>query len=178
MRGPWKCPFCKYISTRNWNVKSHIDRKHGRYGIPVHLLRSKATIISNSLAVMHTTDESVKNFYLNHDSIFKTLINQNDQREILLYDILEQISPQFREMEQLLISARIDHRTMQLILANAIISAVSSHNPIESINDSLKICYLFSTSTKMINSAAYVLNIVPASAKEILKLFLQTSSGQ
>ena len=99
--------------------------------------------------------------YFNEESIFKALIDQKDQREVLLYDILEQISPQFREIEQLLISLKSDYGTMQFILASAVISALSSQNPTESINESLKICYLFGTSSKMINCVAYILNISP-----------------
>ena len=62
--------------------------------------------------------------YFNEESIFNSLIDQKDQREILLYDILEQISPQFREIEQLLISVKSDYGTMQFILASAVISAL------------------------------------------------------
>jgi hypothetical protein len=67
------------------------------------------------------SDGSVKNLYFNEDSIFKSLIDQKDQREILLYDILEQISPQFREIEQLLISVKSDYGTMQFILVLLIV---------------------------------------------------------
>jgi hypothetical protein len=180
VKNPWKCPSCTYISTRNWNIKSHINRKHSGYGRPLPLLGRKTTIIGHNQTKNFTpySDGSVKNLYFNEDSIFRSLIDQKDQREILLYDILEQISPQFREIEQLLISVKSDYGTMQFILASAVISAVSSYSPTESINDSLKICYLFSTSTKMINCAAYVLNSTPAFAKEILKRFLPNSNGQ
>jgi hypothetical protein len=180
MKNPWKCPSCAYISTRNWNIKSHIKRKHSGYGRPLPLLGGRASRIGHVLSRNFTpySDESVKKLYLNEDSIFKSLIDEKDPREILLYDILEQISPQFREMEHLLISVKSDYETMQFILASAVICALSSHNPTESINDSLKTCYLFSTSTKMINCAAYVFNATPAWAKEILKRFLQTSNGQ
>jgi hypothetical protein len=176
MKGPWKCPSCSYISTRNWNIKSHINRKHSGYGVPLHLLRTKTAIISNSQDLIHDTDERVENLHLTPESIFKSIIDQKDEREVSLYNILEQISPQFREIEQLLVSANCDYKTMQFILTSTVISALSSNNPIESINDSLKTCYLFSTSAKMINYAAYVFNTTPALAKEILKRFLQTSN--
>lgn len=76
--------------------------------------------------------------YLKEESILKSLIDQKDHREILLYDILEQISPQFREMEQLLTSLKSDYGTMQSILASVIICAISSQNPTGSKNESLK----------------------------------------
>lgn len=180
MKNPWKCPSCTYVSTRNWNIKSHINRKHRGYGRPLPLLGGKATIIGHNRTKNFTpnSDGSVKNLYFNEESIFRSLIEQKDQREILLYDILEQISPQFREIEQLLISVKSDYGTMQFILASVVISALSSHNPTESINDSLKICYLFSTSSKMINCAAYVLNSSPGFAKECLKRFMPNSDGR
>ena len=37
IRSPCKCPVCDYISTRHWNVKSHIKKKHGGIGEPMRV---------------------------------------------------------------------------------------------------------------------------------------------
>ena len=37
IRSPCKCPVCDYISTRHWNVKSHIKKKHGNVGEPMRV---------------------------------------------------------------------------------------------------------------------------------------------
>ena len=169
---------CTYISTRNWNIKSHINRKHSGYGRPLPLLAGKETDHFQARNFTPYSGKSVRNLYLKEESILKSLIDQKDHREILLYDILEQISPQFREMEQLLTSLKSDFGTMQSILASAIICAISSQNPTASMNESLKTCHFFGTSTKMINFVAYFLNISPAWAKIILKRFLPAGTGQ
>src|SRR5947209_3854994 len=31
----WKCPRCDQTSSRHWNLKVHIKRKHGGTGVPV-----------------------------------------------------------------------------------------------------------------------------------------------
>ena len=180
MKNVWKCPSCTDLSTRNWNIKSHIERKHSGYGRPLPVPGHKAAIIGHNQTKNFTADSegSFKNLFFDEDNIIKLLIDQNDQREILLYDILEKISPQFREIERLLTSIKSDYGNIQLILSSAVINAVCSHSPTESISDSLKICHLFTTSTKMINCVAYVLNSTPAFAKEVLKRFMPNSNSK
>ena len=46
MRSPYTCPNCEYISTRNWNVKSHINKKHGGLGEPVRIYRGRELALS------------------------------------------------------------------------------------------------------------------------------------
>jgi hypothetical protein len=35
----WGCPICEQTSSRNWNMRRHIERKHNRLGQPVDLLK-------------------------------------------------------------------------------------------------------------------------------------------
>ena len=46
MRSPYMCSNCEYISTRNWNVKSHINKKHGGLGEPVRIYRGRELALS------------------------------------------------------------------------------------------------------------------------------------
>lgn len=45
-REPWHCPNCSQTSTRLWNLRTHIKRRHGAIGVPVR--RSTNSIYSDA----------------------------------------------------------------------------------------------------------------------------------
>ena len=52
MRGKWKCPHCNQISSRHWNLKIHIQRRHLGMGVPMYMNAESATSLS---PILHET---------------------------------------------------------------------------------------------------------------------------
>ncbi|MFI5405257.1 MAG: hypothetical protein ACHQ1D_01955 [Nitrososphaerales archaeon] len=46
MRGKWKCLYCNQISSRHWNLKMHIQRRHLGMGVPMYMSAGSATSLS------------------------------------------------------------------------------------------------------------------------------------
>jgi hypothetical protein len=83
-----------------------------------------------------------------------------------LYDTLEKLVPRFEEMEQVLSSYSSEEK--QEIIGEVIIHAISSPDPIRSMNGKLDAIRKGSSVHRMINCAALSLGVPPTAAKEML----------
>ena len=101
MRSPCKCPDCEYISTRHWNVKSHIKKKHGGVGEPVRVYGRRELAISEQQSTL-SHENSLQN--LTNDNLelieFESF-KRNDWREMQLAKKFKAIVPQFSEFRQI-----------------------------------------------------------------------------
>ena len=102
MRSPYSCPNCEYISTRNWNVKSHINKKHGGLGEPVRNYRGRELALSEQENIPYHKN-SLKDLINEYPTLSEfQLFNRNDAREMELAKKFKAIVPQFLELERLL----------------------------------------------------------------------------
>jgi hypothetical protein len=83
-----------------------------------------------------------------------------------LYDTLEKLVPRFEEMEQALSIYSSEEK--QKIIGDTIILAISSPDPIRSMNGKLEAIRKGSSVRRMINCAALSLEVPPSAAKEML----------
>ena len=175
MKHPWKCPNCKYISTRNWNVKSHIILSHNGQGIPVPLGKRNFQYANQSnKAIIDNIRETNQSSIL--PTIFNDILNNEDmfvdagKQDNFLFEILEGISPQFQEMEQLLNTISSPDLQKKEILGRAVCMAIISSNPTTSMSDSLATYRLLIKIQKMINCVSIATKADPELAS-LLKRF-------
>lgn len=105
-----RCSGCKYISTRNWNIKSHIVLKHGGTGNPVPVgsnRRASSLVAGISHNYSLKTGSKSESSYTNKIGSAKTDsnpilgllgINEHDRQ---MNEMLLEISDEFEELEQL-----------------------------------------------------------------------------
>jgi hypothetical protein len=91
-----------------------------------------------------------------------------------LYDTLEKLVPRFEEMEQVLSSYSSEEK--QKIIGEVIIHAISSPDPIRSMNGELDAIRKGSSVHRMINCAALSLEVPPTAAKEMLASLTQPTT--
>ena len=83
-RSPCKCPDCEYISTRRWNVKSHIKKKHGGIGEPVRVYGRRELAISEQQSAL-SHENSLQNLTNNNLELIEfESFKSNDSREMQL----------------------------------------------------------------------------------------------
>jgi hypothetical protein len=112
-RSPCKCRDCEYISTRRWNVKLHIEKKHGGIGEPVRVYGRRELAISEQQSTL-SHGNSLQN--LTNDNLelieFESF-NRNDWREMQLAKKFIAIVPQFSEFHRLLWSRNLSEQIIQ-----------------------------------------------------------------
>ena len=151
MRPPYMCPNCEYISTRNWNVKSHINKKHGGLGEPVRIYRGRELALSEQENIPYHKN-SLKDLINEYPTLSEfQLFNQNDAREMELAKKFKAIVPQFLELERLLKSQYLPEQHIQFVLANNIIAAIQSSNPVIHMSELINWYKNMSTINRMLN---------------------------
>src|SRR5262245_15623024 len=132
IRAPSKCPVCNYISTRHWNVKSHIKKKHGGLGVPVRVLGRRKVAYQGQDNKERYESLTSQNFNHTYSNLLKSqLFDWNNVEEIQLANNFKQIVPQFLQFEKLLRSEISNEKHIQNCLASNVVAAVISPNPVE-----------------------------------------------
>ena len=151
-RPPSKCPFCDYISSRHWNVKSHTLKKHGVLGEPVRVLgRRKQAYQEQDYNVSH---DSLKSQDLRHTQTNipqNQFFDMNNLEEIQLSKNFKEIAPQFLQFEKLLRSEHIVEKYIQEQLASSVVAAVISPNPVEEMSNFIDLYTNMSTVRRMLS---------------------------
>ena len=151
MRPPYMCPNCEYISTRNWNVKSHINKTHGGLGEPVRIYRGRELALSEQQNIPHHKN-SLKDLINENPTLSEfQLFNQNDAREMELAKKFKALVPRFLELERLLKSQYLPEQHMQFVLASNIIAAIQSSNPVLHMSEVINWYKNMSTINRMVN---------------------------
>ena len=154
IRSPCKCPVCDYISTRHWNVKSHIKNKHWGRAEPVRLHgRREDAYREQYNTVGLENSKSEKSAYIDPDLLESQLFDRNDKEEIQLAKSFKEVIPQFLQFEKLLRSENLAEKRIQNVLGASVIDAVISPNPIGQMNKSVNV---YSNNAIVIRMLSYV----------------------
>jgi len=87
--GPWNCPFCDYKSPRKWNMRVHIDRRHGKTDNPYYHFPPKAE--NPNLHKRVSSKDSI-GFSVNSPSLTPQPIQDNSMvRSLWIQYLLKQI---------------------------------------------------------------------------------------
>src|SRR5437660_1463581 len=93
----WKCPHCDQTSSRHWNLKIHIKRKHGGIGFPERESMQFVPVMSlegnNSQNLMHNHKPNYASFSAlrrNKEELYKK--SHYDAPEIVR-NLVEMIQP-------------------------------------------------------------------------------------
>ena len=89
-------------------------------------------------------------------------------RELLPYEIFEQLDPQYEEMRRIL--DYVPEPSRKILLGNALSTAINSNNPVDTMNKKLIELRKSTNSVMMLNDLASFLGKNNAYIKELLKL--------
>ena len=67
IRAPWKCPYCRHIRSKHWNMKSPIEKKHGGQGVPEQIHNRRESAFSQALNTPnfgHSTSQNTFSEYI------------------------------------------------------------------------------------------------------------------
>jgi hypothetical protein len=76
MTDRWYCPYCLQSSTRNWNLKTHINRKHNGAGNPI---RKTGFTYDPSLSGTNHAYLSRRNYSTSPYPMFKNKMHESDK---------------------------------------------------------------------------------------------------
>jgi hypothetical protein len=140
------CSKCRQPFTRRWNANRHCNNQHrGRIeniiSFTAYLMNQKDSIPLNGYSEDNSSYQSnVKNQLFFDQSISpnnlqsSTLTDPLDdalERELLPYKIFDQLGPKYEEMRRIL--ECIPEPTKNILLGNALSSAINSDNPGETL---------------------------------------------
>lgn len=172
----WICSKCRQPFTRKWNANRHCNNKHSgrieniisftdyivnRTDSSIPLSRSYKDNNNNHLQLNHQELNVKKHLFLdksisvNNNLAFNTIDDPVEdllERELLPHKVLEPVCPIYEEMQSLLDSFPEPYR--QIFLKNALISAINSGNPVETMHKKLTEYRKFKTSRMMLNDLA------------------------
>lgn len=91
MKNIWLCPHCEQTSTRHWNLKTHIDRKHHGMGKPVSVNPSSTRNLSKNTGTIGRIDATAS--HDEHQQSMKPESERQPQAKHFLRDYLEWVGP-------------------------------------------------------------------------------------
>lgn len=96
IRAPWKCPYCRHITSKQWNMKSPIEKKHGGQGAPEQIHNRRESAFSQALNTPnfgHSTSQNIFSEYIVYLNI--KFFNPRDPIEGTLATEFEGCIPHF-----------------------------------------------------------------------------------
>ena|SRR5215203_1113128 len=177
------CSKCRQPFTRRWNANRHCNNQHhGRIeniiSFTAYLMNQKDSIPLNGYSEDNSSYQSnVKNQLFFDQSISpnnlqsSTLTDPLDdalERELLPYKIFDQLGPKYEEMRRIL--ECIPEPTKNILLGNALSSAINSDNPGETLYNKLRDFRKAKTNVMMLNDLATFYGMDKESTKVFLKL--------
>ena len=143
----WFCSKCRKPFTRRWNANRHCNNKHSGY--LEHIISFTDYVInrqdSNSLNNFNKNNKDYqRNFGKNH-VFFDTAISSNKlpfnpntdplenyiDQELSLCELLSPLAPKYEELRRIL--DNVPEPSKNLLLGNALASAINSDNPVETM---------------------------------------------
>ena len=182
----WICAKCRQPFTRRWNAYRHSNNKH--FG-------AIETIISFTEYIINRPDSIPLNgFYEDNNSHpinvknqlffdkpipfnnepFDTLLEPLEaviERELLSYEILDQLAPKYEELQRVLDCVPESYR--KILLGNALSAAINSNNPIEFMHKQLTGLRKAKSRVMMLNDLTAFYGKKKTFTKEFLKLILK-----
>ena len=177
------CSKCRQPFTRRWNANRHCNNKH--YGgienvisFTDYIMNQKDSIPLNGYSENNSSHQSNVNNHLFFDKSispdnlrYSTLTDPIDDaidRELLPYEIFEQLGPQYEEMRRIL--DYVPEPSRKILLGNALSTAINSNNPVDTMNKKLIELRKSTSSVMMLNDLASFHGKNNAYIKELLKL--------
>jgi hypothetical protein len=178
------CSKCRQPFTRRWNAYRHSNTKH--YGGIENILsfteyitnQKDSSIPLNAYSEGNNSHHSnVKNQIFFDKSIYpnnlqsSTLTDPFDdaiERELFPYELLAQLGPKYEEIRHIL--EYVAEPSRKILLGKALLSAINSDNPIETMNKKLIDYRKSKTGEMMLNDLAAFYGQDKAFIKEFLKL--------
>ena len=186
MKNPkWICSKCRQPFTRRWNANRHCNNKH--YGaieniisFTEYIINRKDSIPLNGFYEENNPSLNVNNLkffdepsYVNN-SQFNTLLDPLDdaiEPELLSDELLDQLAPKYEEMQRILDC--LPEPSRNILLGNALSTAIQSNNPVASLDKRLTDIRKVKTSGMMVNELSKFYGIDKTSTREFLKLILK-----
>jgi hypothetical protein len=186
MKNPkWICSKCRQPFTRRWNANRHCNNKH--YGaieniisFTEYIINRKDSIPLNGFYEENNPSLNVNNLiffdgssYVNN-SQFNTLLDPLDdviEPELLSDELLDQLAPKYEEMQRILDC--LPEPSRNILLGNALSSAIQSNNPVASLDKRLTDIRKVKTRGMMVNELSKFYGIDKTSTREFLKLILK-----
>ena len=137
MRIPYACPNCEYNSTRHWNVKLHINKKHGGFGEPARPYGRRELTFNERQGSPNSNNRAIQNTINEFPQLGEFgNFDRNDEREMQLAKKLKTIVPQFLEFERL-IRLHIPSEDIWTDIATTILPAIRSSDPVSYMNEAI-----------------------------------------
>jgi hypothetical protein len=185
MKNPtWICSKCRQPFTRRWNANRHCNNRH--YGaieniisFTEYIINRKDSIPLNGFYEENNPSLNVNNLkffdgpsYVNN-SQFNTLLDPLDaiEPELLSDELLDQLAPKYEEMQRILDC--LPEPSRNILLGNALSSAIQSNNPVASLDKRLTDIRKVKTRGMMVNELSKFYGIDKTSTREFLKLILK-----
>ena len=184
----WICSKCRQPFTRRWNANRHCNNKHSGY--LEHIISFTDYVInrqdSNSLNNFNKNNKDYqRNFGKNH-VFFDTAISSNKlpfnpntdplenyiDQELSLCELLSPLAPKYEELRRIL--DNVSEPSKNLLLGNALASAINSNNPVETMQKKVTEYRKSKNTVMMLND----LTKVYGGNKEFTKLLLKFKSKQ
>ena|SRR5688572_4007496 len=177
------CSKCREPFTRKWNANRHCNNKH--YGgieniisFTEYIMNQKDPIPSAGYSKDNSSyqsnvnnqlffDKSISSDNLRYTTLTDPIVNAID-RELLPYEIIEQLGPKYEEMRRILDYVPEQYRTK--MLGNALSSAINSNHPVDTMNKELINLRKSASSVMMLNDLASFYGTNKACIKALLKL--------
>jgi hypothetical protein len=183
------CSKCRQPFTRRWNANRHCNNQHhGRIeniiSFTAYVMNQKDSLPLNGYSEDNSSYQSnVKNQLFFDQSISpnnlqsSTLTDPLDdalERELLPYKIFDQLGPKYEEMRRIL--ECIPEPTKNILLGNALSSAINSDNPGETLYNKLRDFRKAKTNVMMLNDLATFYGMDKESTKAFLKIKIKIQS--
>jgi hypothetical protein len=177
------CSKCRQPFTRRWNANRHCNNKH--YGGIENIISFTEYIMNQKDSIPLTGNSKDNSSYqsnVNNNLFFDNSIFGDNlryttftdpivdafDRELLPYEIFEQLGPTYEEMRRILDYVPEDSK--KKILGNALSSAINSNHPVDTMNKELIDLRKSASSIMMLNDLASFYGRDKAYIKELLKL--------
>jgi hypothetical protein len=108
-RQKWHCPHCSQTSSRHWNLKTHIGRKHQGIGQPIredgmHSITTSNAAIQFIPDIMMSLQNNNNNYELNHrvhpNSFSRSLNHRKEEETPKKRDMLDEFLEFWRPITQ------------------------------------------------------------------------------
>jgi hypothetical protein len=177
------CSKCRQPFTRRWNAYRHCNNQH--YGRIENIISYTAYLMNQKDSISlsgYSEDNSSQQSNVKNPIFFDKSISPNNlqsstltdpfdnaiERELFPYELLAQLGPKYEEMRHILESVAEPYR--KILLGKALLSAINSDNPKETMNKKLIDYRKSKTVEMMLNDLAAYCGQDKAFIKEFLKL--------
>lgn len=152
----YRCNSCKKNFSRKWNALRHQEQTH--HGLAIIFNKKTGAIFKNSNGSNNETSEPY----------------EHEDEEQIITDIFGRLIQPFEELEKAL-SGNVQQIELINYLSNIIVGALSSSDPVKSIQNTLHFSHSIKGKVKMVSYVAQGMNIPPHQAEIYLAELIKSS---